>query len=453
MPASDKPRPQLPESYVQIWEPVDMPTPEDPPIAAVQSQVLEFVGQSFELAPDVDLNERQPATKILLELARLDTIVSLGEPVPPEVRTVLPRESNGHKAALAWLDRFGCLTTEQLRRAVWPWASLEWMQKILGELLRAGLVERRRAQLKAGAGRRRGGRAPWMWSLTAAGLRQGKAWRIPDDELTWSALCQPQIPEERRWRRSEARSWSGLGHDLHTAEWAMALCRLAADWRTFGVLDVLTPRYREGQLSPPRKQAIFGARQYGVSLDAVDLDRGWIFDGISTGPFVGTIKPDLTLRLWIETGKRTDCEFDLLVELDRTRRRAKNTRKLIAYDEFLTGWALLHPRVKKQGRPVVIFVCPDETCRRGLMEAADELVVGRIGQVGMPAHHWRYPGREHLLFTTEQLIHHGSLLAWRLPVLPPDVREADGNRTFDEQLVTILPVDIMPLDPPSPWGA
>lgn len=452
MPAHE-PQPHQRKDYVQIWEPVDVPAPEDPPIAAVQSRVLEIVGQPFELAPGVDLNEEPPATKTLLDLARIDTVVSLGDPVPPEVQTVIPRESDGHMSALAWLDRFGCLTTDQIHRAVWPWGSLEWMQKILGELLRAGLVERRRAQLRAGGGRGRGGRAPWMWSLTADGLRQGKAWRIPDDELMWSALCRPQIPDERRWRRSEAQSWSGLGHDLHTAEWAMALCRLAADWQTFGVLDVLTPRYRAGQLSPPRKQAMFGAGPHGVSLGEVEIDRGWIFDGISSGPFVGTIKPDLTLRLWIQLTKRTDCEFDVLVELDRTRRRAKNLRKLIAYDEFLTGWGLLHPRVQKQGRPVVIFVCPNETCRRGLMGAADRLVVGRIGQRGMPDDRWRYPGREHLLFTTEELIHHRSLLAWRLPVLPPDVRRAAGDDGPPAQLVTILPTDLMPEDSPSPWGA
>jgi len=51
------------------------------------------------------------------------------------------------------------------------------------------------------------------------------------------------------------------------------------------------------------------------------------------------------------------------------------------------------------------------------------------------------------------LIHHGSLLAWRLPVLPPDVRKAAGDDGPPAQLVTILPTDLMPEDPPSPWGA
>lgn len=436
----------------EMWEPVDLPTPEAPPIAAVRSAPLEFVGQPFELAPGVDLDTELPPIKPLVDLARIDTIVSLGNPVPPKARSALPREVDGHKAVLAWLDRFGCLTTEQLRRAARPDGSDRWIQTVLSELLGAGLVERRRAQLKAGAAQKRGGRAPWLWSLTAAGLRQGKAWRMPEGTW-WSAYCAPRIPEERRWRRSEARASAWLGHDLHAAEWALALCRLAYEWSTFGVLDVFTPRYLEGQLRPPRKPTLFGPRPQAPSLSDVPLDLGWMFDGISRGPFVGTIKPDLTLRLWVEHPHENGCEVDLLVELDRTSRPAYNRKKLIAYDEFLSGWSLLRPRVQQHGRPVVVFVCPDERRLRGLMKVADGLVVGRIGQLGMPADHWRYPGREHLLFTIEKLIHYDSLLAWRLPALPPDVRRAADGGGLPAQLVTILPEDLMPLESLSPWGA
>ena len=192
------------------------------------------------------------------------------------------------------------MTTEELRRAVRPSASDKWIQGVLAELLRAGLVERRLAQLKAGGGRRRGGSGPWLWSLTAAGLRQGKAWRLPQDRTGLRAYGVLQIPEERRWRRSQARASAFLGHDLHALEWALALCRLACEWGTFGVLDVLTPRYLDGQLCPPRKLAMFGARpRWAVSHD-VPLDLGWRLDGISSGPFRKTIKPDIALRLGVE---------------------------------------------------------------------------------------------------------------------------------------------------------
>jgi Replication-relaxation len=453
MPAPYEHQPHRRKVPFEIWEPVDPPTPDDPPIAAVRSPALEIVGQPFDLEPGVDLDEHPPPTKMLRDLARIDTIVSLGKPVPPKLRLALPRQSDGHRAVLPWLDRVGCMTTEQLRRAVRPAASEKWIQGVLSDLLRAGLVDRRLAQLKAGDGRRRGGSGPWLWSLTASGLRQGKTWCLPQDRTGLCAYGWLQIPEERRWRRSEARASAWLGHDLHAAEWALAVCRLAYEWRTFGVLDVLTPRYLDGQLVPPRKLAVVGARPGPASLHDVPIDFRWRFDGIASGPFVKTIKPDITLRLWAELLEDTGREFDLLVELDRTSRPAYNRNKLIAYDEFLTGWGLLCQRVQEHGRPVVIFVCRDKKRRRGLMETADRLLVGCIGHPDMPAHHWRYPGREHLLFTTEELIHHGSLLAWRLPALPPSVRRAAADDGPPEQLVTVLPTDLMPLDPPSPWGA
>lgn len=452
MPVPDQHQSDEREPYFEIWEPVEPATPDDPPIAAVQSPVLEVVGLRFELAPGVELDLAcVPPTKPLLDLARIDAIVSLDDPVPPRTRKALSHEPYRHKAVVGWLDRFGCLTTEQVARAARPGADVRWAQRVLGELYRAGLVERRRAQLSSGE-RGRGGSAPWLWSLTAAGLRQGKVWRIPDDTAWWSRHYWPQIPADRRWRRSEARTSAWLGHDLHAADWAMAMCRLASEWEMFSVLDVFTPRYLEGQLCPPRKLALIGARPHAPTLSELPLDLGWMCDGISRGPFTRTIKPDLTLRLWLRLPAGGGCEFDLLVELDRTRRPAKNLGKLVAYDDFLTGWALLQRRVQERGRPVVIFVCPDETRVRGLMEAADRLVVGRIGQLGMPADHWRYPGREHLLFTIEPLIHHDSLLAWRLPALPPDVRGTSNGNGVAAELVTILPAYVMPPEPTSPWG-
>ena len=68
------------------------------------------------------------------------------------------------------------------------------------------------------------------------------------------------------------------------------------------------------------------------------------------------IKPDVSLELRIPSLRLT---FDLLVELDLTGRASYNREKFRAYDAFLTGWALAHPRYRTLGtRPVVVFVCP-----------------------------------------------------------------------------------------------
>jgi len=74
-----------------------------------------------------------------------------------------------------------------------------------------------------------------------------------------------------------------------------------------------------------------------------------------------------------------------------------------------------------------------------LMKAADEVMTGRIGWTGDPEHSWYYPGRDHVLFTTEIEIHRGSMLAWRLPELPRELRDQLGYEGFPMTIADILP--------------
>lgn len=59
-----------------------------------------------------------------------------------------------------------------------------------------------------------------------------------------------------------------------------------------------------------------------------------------------------------------------------------------------------------------------------------------------PEHAWYYPGRDHILFTIEDEIHYGSMLAWRLPKLPPALREALGYEGLPSPAVMILPPEL-----------
>lgn len=446
MPAAEN-HPNRRGAQPEYWEPVEEPAARGPLIAALQSRALEIIGQPFELAPDTVLNPDLPEPETLRELGRYDTIVSLGKAEAAADHVPLARVEQDHQRVAAWLDRFGYLTIEQLHRGVRPYGSRRWIQSLLFEMHRAGLVERRRAQLSADSKRGRGGSAPWLWSLSPSGFRRAKA------------SCHsyaPQIPDERQWRRSAARASGRLVHDLHAAHWALAFGNLVLDCDSVSVLDVLTPRYLQGQLRPPRGQMFFGQPARGIELRAITLGDGYMFDGISTGPFNHTTKPDITLQLhfWRWKYPDIDYEIDLLVEVDRTKRPSYNGDKFIAYDEFLTGWGLLHPRVQELGtRPVVIFTSPDVPRMQALMHRADEVMTGRIGRLGMPETQWRYPGREHILFTTEELVHHGSMLAWRLPEFPRDLRDQLCDDTFPARMVTILPTGLMPQQSTSPFGA
>ena len=78
--------------------------------------------------------------------------------------------------------------------------------------------------------------------------------------------------------------------------------------------------------------------------------------------------PDATLYLCLERGER---EFDLLVELDRTRRAVKNIDKFHRYDALLTAWWRSHERYRGASEaPAAVFVCVDEESAFNLMETA-----------------------------------------------------------------------------------
>jgi len=283
-----------------------------------------------------------------------------------------------------------------------------WTQELMSELHRAALVQWQPTQLDLRCRRGPGGSSPRLWSLTARGFRLGQ--ESP-------GLQQPVIPRTRRWFRRKAETPMRLRHDFHVVAWEQAFSTRIRDG--VRVTQVLTPRYAEGQLAPPRMHDLQGRASRPMELRDIWLGEGYAFAEVPQGPFEHRLFPDVVMRLEIaEPLFDRDDPFrcDLLVEVDMTRRPAYNERKLVAYDAFLTGWGLAHPRTLELGtRPVVVFTSPDWTRVRGLMRVADRVMTGRIGRLGTPPHEWYFPGRDHILFTTEEEIHHGSLLACRLP--------------------------------------
>jgi hypothetical protein len=137
--------------------------------------------------------------------------------------------------------------------------------------------------------------------------------------------------------------------------------------------------------------------------------------------------------------------LDLFVELDRTRKPAKNAGKFAAYDAFLTAWSAATSRYQSLGdRPLVVFVCQDEPQARAFCRAADAQFTGRIISLRAPPDQWRYPGRERTYFCCERDVHERSLRAWRLPPLPPDIRaELGGEREPEPQPAELLPAALV----------
>jgi hypothetical protein len=397
--------------------------------------VRKVIGNAAEVDPDAPIDVEPPRPRSMLELDRYDEIVALGKVEAPARRLPLARVRYEHLMVAKWLDRFGCMTTEQLHRAVLPGATLRATQDLLKRMRDAGHVERRRTQLDIDAGRGRRGSAPRLYSLTAAGYRLGQ---------NSPGLYGSVIPRNGGRRRSEIERPMRLLHDLHVVGWWQAFESALA--LGVSVRDVLTPRYDDGVLRPPRLPVGRAPGSRPVELRDVLLPSQYAFAGLPDAPFTETVKPDLTIQLEIFgrlVGQERDISVDILVEVDRTQSPAKNRGKFARYDAFLTGWGLIHPRVEQLGtRPIVIFTSPDLDSMMALMKAADEMMTGRVGWIGDPEHAWYFPGRDHVLFTIEDEIHRGSMLACRLPEFPRGLRERLCYEGFPRTLVNILPPEL-----------
>jgi hypothetical protein len=364
-----------------------------------------------------------PAPDGVRELAFFDRINEVGPADQLKGVDRLPRLYDADYAILKLLDRAGLAPRVLIGRATMPVRSSNAVNDRLVKLYRHGLIAQHAIGIRQRS--RTDGSLPLLYSITRRGL-----------EIAQARRPAPAISPKREWRSIEQRHAARLPHDLHALSWAIAfhrsVGRLASDnWRT--------PRYVTGRYPVP--QIGSGQRRHPITVNEIAVPDGQAMIDLELSTF-GEVKPDVSLEVRIETIKLT---FDLLVELDLTERPSYNRDKLLAYDAFLCGWSLEHPRYKTLGtRPVVLFVCRDERSLLGCAKVADEALTGRIGIMGAPADQWYYAGREHLFFAAEADIHSGRLSALAVPSLPPSVRERlTGGHDLAPEPVSLLPESIV----------
>jgi hypothetical protein len=377
------------------------------------SPVRQVVGRR---APEPVSDEpRGPAPASLRELAFIDRINEVKDPQHAPASDKLPRLYDEDYAILALLDRAGLVLPAMVGRAAMPGKEPKAVRHRLTKLYEHGLVAR------AGIGVRERssteGRLPWLYTLTRCGLEVAQQ-RTP-----------PAIHPQRQWRALEQRRAGTLPHNLHALSWAIELHRLLGEaatdyWRT--------PRYATGRYPVP--QIGSGHKRHPITMRELDVPDGHAV--LDLPPF-REIKPDVSLELRIPRLKLT---FDLLVELDLTGRPSYNEEKFVAYDSFLTGWALAQPRYRALGtRPVAVFVCPDSRTALAYAEEADRVMTGRIGLMGSAPNEWYYGAREHVFFAAEADIYQDSLAALALPPLPPVAREQlTGNDQLGPSRVELV---------------
>jgi hypothetical protein len=354
----------------------------------------------------------------LRDLAFLDRINEIGPADQCDGEARLPRLYDEDYAILALLDRVGLVPMTLIARAALPGRAPRTVFDRLVKLYRHGLIARHTTGLHGHSSK--DGKPPLLHSLTRRGLQVAQQ-REP----------APAISPKREWKPIEQRHAGRLAHDLHALGWAIEFHRAAGDratdrWRT--------PRYATGRYPVP--QVGSGQRRHPITLNEIPVPDGQAIIDLELKAFA-EIKPDLSLELRIERLKLT-C--DLLVEVDLTARPSYNRDKFLAYDAFLCGWSLAHPRYRTQGtRPAVVFVSPDSHAALSCAREADELMTGRIGVMGAVAQRWYYAGRDHLFFAVETDIHHGELTALALQPHPPGLRERlTGTRELALDRVSLL---------------
>jgi hypothetical protein len=393
--------------------------PPEPPNLA-DSPVRRIVGHQAPAPPRAE--QDAPAPDSLRDLAFLDRINEIGQADQLDGAANLPRLYDADYAILALLDRVGLAPVTMIGRSVLPKRAARTVFDRMTKLYRHGLVAQHPTGLREHTGS--DGRPPLLYSLTRRGMEVAQT-REP-----------PAISRKREWRAIEPGRGLRLAHDLHALAWAIELHHIAGDvatdhWRT--------PRYATGRYPVPQTGS--GRDRHPITANEIPTPDGQAIIGLGLKTFT-EVKPDLSLELRIDAIKLT---FDLLVELDLTARPSYNRDKFLAYDAFLCGWSLAHPRYRTHGtRPAVVFVCPDAHAALACAREADELMTGRIGVMGTGPEHWYHAGRDHLFFAVETDIHHSNLSALALPTQPPGLRERlTGQRELEITRIRLLPHNLL----------
>ncbi len=310
---------------------------------------------------------------------------------------------------LALIASMRHVLSTQIHRRFNPSRAATTTQRRLKRLADAGLVARFQFHRRDGAG------APMCYTITPAGLGLVQAHSVPRG---------PSSEEHDSGERAAARQAEAnerllfqARHDVHVTAWVLALQSALAK----RPLELRGPD--ESAIAPPTRSR-HGERA-ALSLAELSLPGGRTpHDFLRTlesgerSEVAGfqTIRPDATLR--VRDGR------ELLVEFDDRLPEGSSAAKLERYDHFLSGWSVRLKRFTQPAErlPTVVFVCRDKARARECARRADRIVTASRAYPGEYPSAWEYPGRAHILYAAEREIHEGSLSAWGLPSLPPDVR-------------------------------
>jgi Replication-relaxation len=383
---------------------------------------------TVRLAPSrarVTTEDTQPAPPVaaadlitFTELAAIDEARSVTWPRRSDRKSATPDALD--LTLIAWLAELRFALATQMHRTFFADKSYSTTQRRLKRMHQAGWVERFQYF------RQDGSSSPLVYLATDAGIKAATGQVGPHGHYLHPkrSYCEPATSDPMM-RKAQ--------HDVHVVAWVLALQSLLGDQAR----NVRGPQ--SGRLVPPWRTVNGERHDYGP--DDLHLPGGRMPHGFlrtdqgrrTREPLTRfeAIEPDATVELRMRNGRHL-FHTDLFVELDRTSKPSKNVAKFERYDHLITGWARHKDRHAKylSTLPLVVFVCRDDESAREFCRAADPVVTACHSYAGEYPGEWEYAGRERMFFAAERAIHEGSLAAYALPRLPPEVRvaQADGDR-------------------------
>ncbi|HWH10536.1 MAG TPA: replication-relaxation family protein [Solirubrobacteraceae bacterium] len=316
-------------------------------------------------------------------------------PVPAGPRR--PPSDPRELGLLTWIAGARCALSSQAHRRTTPGQALTGTQRRLKRLADAGLLAR--FQLHGGDG----GGVPFACAVTPAGL-----------ELLGLDARRAAVLDEAHL--------ASLRADLHTVGWLLALEARAGST----AVSVLGPG--RARIAPPQ-----GSVPDELGLEPGLRARDFVSRAGADGPArrlesFSPISPAAAVELRVEQAGRRRTT-DLLV-FHEPPDSARTVGLLERCDHLLAGWWRLVPRYARLGGPpAVVILGRDPASTARLAGVADRVLVACLATIGEPPARWAYPSRPAVVFAVESDLHAGVLDGWRVPPLPPAVRDAAGGST------------------------
>ncbi len=301
--------------------------------------------------------------------------------------------------------------SSQIHRRFNPSRTATTTQRRLKRLADADLVARFQFH------RRDGGGVPMCYTITSAGRRLVREQSASSPR---ESIEEVGVDGNKRASSNDERLLRQARHDVHVVAWVVALQQALPN----RLMELRGPD--QSTITPPSRSR--QGEQTMLSLAELSLPGGRtphdFLRTLDSGPGLrsSAFKRSVPMPPYTQATVAS-CSWSWTTASPKDpppRSWSATTTSLPAGRSTCARYT--RPAVNL---PTVVFVCRDGSRARECARRADRILIACRAYPGEYPADWDYPGRGLVLYVAERDVHHGSLAAWGLPRLPPEVR-VDG---------------------------